>query len=60
MAALLESYPWIRSLWTLWFFVLFVGIIAWVMWPSRRRHWRQAGDIPFQDDGRSRLRSKRN
>lgn len=48
--SLVETYPWLRSLWTLWFFLLFVGIIAWVMWPGRRAAWDKLGRIPLQDD----------
>ncbi|MBX3454425.1 cbb3-type cytochrome c oxidase subunit 3 [Ferrovibrio sp.] len=48
--SLVEAYPWLRSLWTLWFFLLFVGIIVWVMWPGRRSAWDKLGRIPLQED----------
>lgn len=49
MTTLLEHYPWLKSLWTAWFFVLFVGVITWTMWPSRRDIWNRRGEIPFAD-----------
>ena len=49
MTTLLESYPWLRSLWTVWFFTLFVGLIIWTMWPSRRDLWTKRGEIPLLD-----------
>ncbi|HEX6956673.1 MAG TPA: cbb3-type cytochrome c oxidase subunit 3 [Ferrovibrio sp.] len=60
MEQLIQHYPWLRSLWTVWFFLLFVGVITWVMWPSRRQQWRKLGNIPLHDGGTNRLRSKRN
>lgn len=49
MSALFEHYPWLRSLWTVWFFALFAGLIVWTMWPSRRQHWSDLGTIPLRD-----------
>jgi len=49
MASLLEHYPWLKSLWTLWFFSLFVGLVVWTMWPSRRALWAQRGEIPLRE-----------
>lgn len=49
MASLIESYPWLRSLWTVWFFLLFVGIVISVMRPSRRERWNALGLIPLHD-----------
>lgn len=49
MSALIENYPWLRSLWTVWFFLLFTGLIVWVMWPSRRRRWSDYGTIPLRE-----------
>jgi len=42
-------YPSIAALWVVWFFLLFGGIVAWVMRPSRRRDYERAGRIPFGD-----------
>lgn len=49
MTQLIEHYPWLRSLWTIWFFLMFVGIIAWTMWPSRKAAWEQTAQIPLRD-----------
>ena len=49
MSMLHEIYPHLRSLWTVWFFLLFAGIIVWVMWPSRRKEWDKQGQIPLRD-----------
>ena len=47
---LLELQPLFSTLWVVWFFVLFVGILAYVMAPRRRRAYQQAGDIPLRDE----------
>ena len=41
-----------RAWWGLWLMMLFVGIVAWALWPSRRRHddMRDAAMIPFRED----------
>ena len=43
-----ELYGIIRSLWLLWVVLLFVGIVAWVYWPSRKRDMEAHGRIPFE------------
>ncbi len=42
------------SLWVLWFFLLFGGILVWVLRPSKRAAWEERGRIPFQDDEKAR------
>lgn len=49
MTTLLEHYPWLRSLWTVWFFLMFVIAVGWTMWPSRRVLWAKRGEIPLRD-----------
>ncbi|MBE9559009.1 MAG: cbb3-type cytochrome c oxidase subunit 3 [Proteobacteria bacterium] len=41
-----------RAFWGLWLMILFVGIVAWAMWPSRKRSeaMHDAAMIPFRDD----------
>jgi cytochrome c oxidase cbb3-type subunit 4 len=39
-----------RSIWGLWLMILFVGIVAWTFWPSRRRKLEEHGKIPFRND----------
>ncbi len=41
-----------RSLWSLWLMVVFLGIIAWVLWPSHSRKIEEHGRIPFKDEER--------
>jgi cbb3-type cytochrome oxidase subunit 3 len=38
------------TLWVVWFFVLFAGIILWVMRPAKRRDYERLGEIPLRDD----------
>ncbi|MDP2699566.1 cbb3-type cytochrome c oxidase subunit 3 [Thalassospira sp.] len=41
----------LRPLWGLWLMIFFVGILAWALWPSKKR--KQEMDdharIPFKD-----------
>ena len=39
-----------RSLWVLWLMAIFLGIVAWVMWPKRRRKMEQHAQIPLKDE----------
>jgi len=43
-------YPVLKSLWVVWFMLLFLGIVAWVMWPSRRKQLEDHGRIPMRGD----------
>ena len=45
-----ELYEFIRSAWVIWLMALFIGIVVWVLWPSRRRKYRDAARIPLDDD----------
>ena len=36
----------------LYFFIAFVAIVIWVMWPSRKRKYEDASEIPFREDQR--------
>ena len=38
-----------KSLWGLWLMLIFVGIVAWVMWPGRKREMEDHARIPFED-----------
>jgi cytochrome c oxidase cbb3-type subunit 4 len=42
--------PLFSTLWVVWFFVLFTGIILYVMAPRRKGTYEQAGDIPLRDE----------
>jgi cytochrome c oxidase cbb3-type subunit 4 len=42
----------LRNFWVVWMMALFIGIVAWAFWPSRRRRdeMRDHAQIPFRDD----------
>ncbi|ACI98685.1 MULTISPECIES: CcoQ/FixQ family Cbb3-type cytochrome c oxidase assembly chaperone [Rhodospirillales] len=40
----------LKQLWIVWFFVLFVGVVVWVYWPTRREGLEQQATIPLRDD----------
>jgi len=44
------------TLWVVWFFVLFTGIIVYVMAPWRKRVYERVGDIPLRDEDPARPR----
>ena len=41
---------WVYALWLLWLVLLFVGIVAWVFWPGRKRKLEEHGRIPLDED----------
>lgn len=43
-------YPLLRSIWVVWFFLLFGGILTWVLWPRNKQKLESHGTIPFRDD----------
>lgn len=45
-----EFYSFIKSLWVVWMFLLFVGIVIWVLLPRNRRRFSRAAQIPLDDD----------
>lgn len=45
-----DYYVLLKELWVVWFMVLFLGIVVWVYWPSRRKTMQEHADIPFRDD----------
>ncbi len=42
--------PFLKQFWVLWSMALFVGIVAWVYWPSRRQEMEDNARIPFRDE----------
>lgn len=52
MDILMELSEIARAWWGLWLMTLFVGIVAWALWPSRQRseEMREASMIPFRED----------
>ena len=43
-------YAFVRSLWVVWLMLIFVGVLAWAYWPSRRRRLQAHANIPLEDD----------
>jgi cytochrome c oxidase cbb3-type subunit 4 len=39
-----------RSFWGVWLMLLFVGIVVWTMWPSRKRKLEDQAKLPFMED----------
>ena len=39
----------LSAVWVLWFFVLFAGILAWVLRPGSREAARDHAEITFRD-----------
>ncbi|MBX6374171.1 MAG: cbb3-type cytochrome c oxidase subunit 3 [Acetobacteraceae bacterium] len=50
MDTLIAFYPTLKTLWVVWFFLLFLGMLALVLRPSKRRHYEAQADIPLRDD----------
>jgi cbb3-type cytochrome oxidase subunit 3 len=40
---------WAKALWGLWLMLIFLGIVASVMWPGRKRQMDEHARIPFED-----------
>ncbi|MBR0652339.1 cbb3-type cytochrome c oxidase subunit 3 [Roseomonas terrae] len=49
MGSLIDLLPLLRSLWVVWFFVLFLGMLWFVLRPSKKTYYQAQGDIPFRD-----------
>lgn len=50
---MLADLQWLFStLWVVWFFVLFGGILIWTLKPSRRKDWKRHGEMIFRDGGK--------
>ena len=45
-------YEFMRSLWSVWLMAVFLGIVIWVMWPSRKRkdQFDAQARIPLEDE----------
>ncbi len=54
MQSLHALQPVFNSLWVLWFFLLFGGILAWVLKPSRKGLWEERGRMVLRDDNSGR------
>lgn len=38
------------TLWVVWFFLLFGGILIWVLRPSKREEWKRRGEMILRDN----------
>ena len=57
--SLIELQSLLSTLWVVWFFILFGGIVIYVMRPSKRQHFASLADIPFRDEAGDAPRSRR-
>lgn len=46
LASIYES---ARSLWTVWFFLMFAGLVVWALWPGRKSEMDRNARIPLED-----------
>ena len=49
----------LSTIWVVWFFVLFLGMLWYVMRPSKKQHFASLADIPFRDETNDASRSRR-
>jgi len=47
---LTRLYDILNTLWVVWFFLLFLGMLWYVLRPSKRDYYRKLGNIPFDGD----------
>ncbi len=40
----------VQSWWSVVLLIVFIGLIAWVFWPRRKRKLEEHGQIPLRDD----------
>ncbi|MCS6878407.1 MAG: cbb3-type cytochrome c oxidase subunit 3 [Geminicoccaceae bacterium] len=42
----------LHQFWIVWLVALFVAIVAWTFWPSRKHRLERHARIPFEDEDR--------
>ena len=47
---MVELYAFVRSLWLVWLILMFLAIVAYVYWPSRKVRLESYGRMPLRDD----------
>lgn len=52
MDTLIAIYPMLKAAWVVLFFLLFLGVVAWVMRPSARDRYAAMARLPLNDDPR--------
>ena len=45
-----DLYAFVRSLWLVWLILLFLAIVAYVYWPSRKVRLESYGRMPLRDE----------
>ena len=58
MTVLIDSLPLLRSLWVVWFLVLFLGMLWLVLRPSKKAYFEAQADIPLRDGPPAPLRGE--
>jgi cbb3-type cytochrome oxidase subunit 3 len=59
MQSLIEILPLFRTLWVVWFFTLFLGMLWFVLRPSKKAYYAAQADIPLRDEDGPRNRGTR-
>ena len=49
----------LSTIWVVWFFALFLGMLWYVMRPSKNQHFASLADIPLRDEAEPASRSRR-
>lgn len=44
-----ELAEWANAIWGLWLMLIFLGIVAWVFWPGRKKSMEEHSRIPLED-----------
>ena len=45
-----DAYDVLRPLWVVWLMLIFLGIVAWAYWPTRKSEMDDHAQIPFRED----------
>lgn len=43
-------YEFFRSFWVVWLGLIFLGIVAYALWPGNRKKFEEAAQIPLTDE----------
>lgn len=50
MEMLQELNQFMRPFWVVWMMLLFLGIVAWALWPKRKSEMEKHARIPLEGD----------
>lgn len=45
-----DFYYWTKQLWQVWGVVVFLGLMTWALWPSRKAEMDHCARIPLDDE----------